>query len=92
MRYVVEADQFIEIASSGYGTHMPRSDWGIVRKLTVSVPQPQEQQAISDVLQDADAEIRALYGRIAKMVDIKQGMLQQLLAGRTRLSIEEGGV
>ncbi len=44
-----------------------------------------EQTAIAAVLSDMDAEISALEGRREKTRRIKQGMMQELLTGRTRL-------
>ncbi len=45
-----------------------------------------EQRAIASVLSDIDAEIAALEQRRDKTRAIKQGMMQQLLTGRVRLS------
>ena len=50
-------------------------------------PLPQ-QKAIAQVLSDIDTEITALEKRRAKTQAIKQGMMQELLTGRTRLKIE----
>ena len=47
--------------------------------------QKEEQRAIATVLSDMDAEITALETRLAKTQAIKQGMMQELLTGRTRL-------
>jgi type I restriction enzyme S subunit len=44
-----------------------------------------EQSAIAAVLADMDAEIAALEGRRDKTHALKQGMMQELLTGRTRL-------
>ena len=44
-----------------------------------------EQQAIANILFDMDSEITALKERRDKLMDIKQGMMQQLLTGRIRL-------
>lgn len=44
-----------------------------------------EQRAIAEILFDADAEIAALERRLDSARAIKQGMMQQLLAGRARL-------
>ena len=44
-----------------------------------------EQAAISTVLSDMDAELETLEQRRAKTAAIKQGMMQELLTGRTRL-------
>lgn len=44
-----------------------------------------EQTAIATVLSDMDADLYALESRLAKTRAIKQGMMQELLTGRTRL-------
>ena len=48
-----------------------------------------EQKAIAEVLSDMDAEIAALEAKRAKYESIKQGMMQELLTGKTRL-VETG--
>jgi type I restriction enzyme S subunit len=48
-------------------------------------PTLEEQTAIAEVLSDMDAEIAALEQRLAKTRVLKQGMIQELLTGRTRL-------
>ena len=55
---------------------------------SVEIPLPstiKEQQAIAAVLSDMDAEIAALEARREKTRALKQGMMQELLAGRIRL-------
>lgn len=47
-----------------------------------------EQRAIADIILDADDEIAALGRRLASARAIKQGMMQELLTGRTRLTEE----
>lgn len=54
-------------------------------KLKVIVPPLPEQAAIAAVLTDMDAELAALEKRLAKTRALKQGMMQELLTGRTRL-------
>ncbi len=54
-------------------------------KLKVSLPSKQEQTAIATILSDMDAEIQALEQRLGKTRQIKQGMMQELLTGKTRL-------
>jgi len=49
------------------------------------VPQPDEQLAIATLFSDMDAEIVALETRRDKTRALKQGMMQELLTGRTRL-------
>lgn len=56
------------------------------RELVVRYPADvKEQTAIATVLSDMDAEIGALQARRAKTGLLKQGMMQELLTGRTRL-------
>lgn len=45
----------------------------------------QEQQAIAQILSDMDAEIEALEQQLQKTQALKQGMMQELLTGKTRL-------
>ena len=55
---------------------------------TLPVPVPptvDEQTAIAEVLSDMDAEIAALERRREKTAHLKQGMMQELLTGKTRL-------
>jgi type I restriction enzyme, S subunit len=82
---LVRVGRFIEVASSAYGTHMPRSDWNVVKNYEVTLPPLPEQTAIAAVLSDMDAEITALEEKLAKARRIKQGMMQELLTGRIRL-------
>ena len=53
--------------------------------LEVGFPRRPEQTAIAEVLTDMDAEIAALEQRRDKTRALKQGMMQELLTGRTRL-------
>jgi type I restriction enzyme S subunit len=54
--------------------------------LWVSLPPTKaEQKRIAAVLSDMDAEIAALEAKLTKARHIKQGMMQELLSGRTRL-------
>ena len=57
----------------------------IIKALLVPLPQLAEQVAIAAVLSDMDAELAALEARRDKTRALKQGMMQELLTGRTRL-------
>lgn len=52
---------------------------------TLVLPNLEEQTAIATVLSDIDADLSALEARLVKTRDLKQGMMQELLTGRTRL-------
>ncbi|NHZ64973.1 restriction endonuclease subunit S [Massilia genomosp. 1] len=50
---IVQTDKFIEVASYSYGTHMPRSDWNVVKNYELPIPcDPEEQIAIAAILSD----------------------------------------
>ena len=82
---LVQTDQFIEAASIAYGTHMPRADWSVIKNYEIPLPLLDEQQAIATILSDMDAEIAALEQKREKTHMLKQGMMQELLTGKTRL-------
>ena len=54
-------------------------------KIFLPVPSIEEQTAIAKILADMDSEIQALEKRLVKTRQIKQGMMQELLTGKTRL-------
>ena len=56
-----------------------------IRDAAVSIPELQEQTAVATLLSDLDAELAALEARRDKTRALKQGMMQELLTGRTRL-------
>jgi type I restriction enzyme, S subunit len=60
-----------------------------VRSYKVCIPGLPEQQAIASVISDIDSELQRLKGQSSKTRQIKQGMMQELLTGRTRLATPE---
>ncbi|HFG1787593.1 TPA: restriction endonuclease subunit S [Vibrio cholerae] len=70
------------VASLGVQANIGTSD---IRKAKVPLPSIKEQTAIATILSDMDTEIQALEQRLGKTRQIKQGMMQELLTGKTRL-------
>ncbi|WP_083199738.1 restriction endonuclease subunit S [Pseudomonas defluvii] len=56
-----------------------------IENIEIKTPHVTEQTAIATVLSDMDAELAALEQRLTKTRALKQGMMQELLTGRTRL-------
>jgi len=54
-------------------------------QLLIPLPPLEEQIAISAILLDMDAELRALQQRLVKTRALKQALMQELLTGKTRL-------
>jgi type I restriction enzyme S subunit len=68
--------------TGGAQPHIHAKDLTPLKALVPSMP---EQVAIAAVLSDMDAELSALEARRDKTRDLKQGMMQELLTGKTRL-------
>lgn len=71
------------LAASAGGSTVAGTSTKEIKALVISLPPVAEQRAIANALSDADAEIAALERRLAADRAIKQGMMQDLLAGRT---------
>lgn len=85
LRYIYERMQLIDFSVVDH-----KRRWiAEYSKLEVEMPDAEEQVAVATVLDDVADGIIALRERLAKARSIKQGMMQQLLTGRTRLSVEE---
>ncbi|MFO1493342.1 MAG: restriction endonuclease subunit S [Lysobacterales bacterium] len=76
------ARQIKLLTNSSSQGNIGMSDIGLLR-----IPKPllPEQEAIATILSDMDAELAALEARRDKTHMLKQGMMQELLTGRTRL-------
>lgn len=58
----------------------------IVHRVVIPIPTIAEQIAIAQILSDMDEEIRQLEAERDKYMLVKQGMMQELLTGKTRLN------
>ena len=71
------------------GSNYPAVSSRDVRMFEYLLPEITEQEAIGAVLADAEAELAVLHARLQKARAVKQGMMQELLTGRTRLPVRE---
>jgi len=69
------------LSGSGMG-FVPKK---VLKDLQIPVPPKQEQSRIEEILTDSDSQIQALENLIVKKRDVKQGTMQELLTGKTRL-------
>lgn len=76
------APQIRAIASEQAVPMINKSEFSEIK---IYMPKLDEQEAISLILSDIDEEVEALCIRLNKTKAIKQGMMQELLTGRTRL-------
>jgi type I restriction enzyme S subunit len=75
-------EQILQLVTGTTVFHLYGSD---MAKFEFLLPGQAEQTAIASLLSDLDAELAALEARRDKTRALKQGMMQELLTGRTRL-------
>jgi type I restriction enzyme S subunit len=85
--YIVSYDKFLNYLgeNSTGGTYPTCRKEDILDYKYLAPKSSQEQTAIAQVLSDMDAEIDDLEQKLDKYKMIKQGMMQELLTGKTRL-------
>ena len=69
-------------------TSIPQINNKHIIPFLIAAPNIEEQTAIATILSDMDNQIQILEQRLAKTGQIKQGMMQELLTGRTRLPFD----
>ena len=74
-----------EIANQGQQGTQSNLNKGMVQDILINIPVIEEQQTIAQILYDMDAEITQLETKKEKYQAIKQGMMQELITGKTRL-------
>ena len=86
LSYYFHSEPFKQrVRSVAVGQTMASLNTQIVNAIQIAVPLLLEQRAIAEILSDMDAEIAALEVRREKTRLLKQGMMQELLTGKTRL-------
>jgi type I restriction enzyme S subunit len=86
LSYQFHSERFKQaVRNVAVGQTMASLNTKILNGLVVYLPTLAEQSAIADVLSDTDAELAALEARLDKTRLLKQGMMQELLTGKTRL-------
>lgn len=74
-----------KICSSSSGSTVSGISIIDLKRLEMRIPDIKEQNYITEILDEMDAEISILESRIRKTKSLKQAMMQELLTGRTRL-------
>lgn len=85
--YLLHTDDFVNrVMDNCTGTSYPAINPNILATFLFLIPPTLDEQcAISKILSDMDAEIKALQEKRNKYAAIKEGMMQQLLTGKIRL-------
>ena len=88
--YLLANERFVNYVMSGgvKGIKMPRGDKEYIMHYPVRVPVDKSEQAIiANSLAAMDEEIEALEIERDKMIQIREGAMDDLLTGRVRLSV-----
>jgi type I restriction enzyme S subunit len=64
-------------------------DTKVLKAFDIWAPDRDTQRQVISVFDDITSELEVLTARLDKAKAIKQGMMQQLLTGRTRLPVQE---
>nr|WP_076392976.1 restriction endonuclease subunit S [Rhizobium sp. RU33A] len=85
-RYLSHLFEFLNLNRVSEASAQPGLSVEKIRKIEVRAsPREGEQERIAQILDEMDAEIRALESRSKKARRVKEGMMQNLLTGRIRL-------
>lgn len=83
---LMSKDVFNQYLSKASGSGVLNLNKELVKVVELNRPKDiKEQKAIAQILSDMDLEIEALEAKKEKYKGIKQGMMQELLTGKTRL-------
>lgn len=88
LRYFFQSEEFKRQIDEHLGATINQITNGSLNSFFVALPAPEEQVWIVSQLEDIDAVITSLDERLKKARAVKQGMMQQLLTGKTRLPTE----
>lgn len=85
--YYMRSSEFQnQFTSSSNGSTRQSVGMHYIRNLIIRKPSTEEQTALSQCLGDMDYEIRKLEEKLSKYQKIKQGMMEELLTGKVRLT------
>lgn len=79
----------VQKSRAGQGDAIVHIQSSALAEIRVRIPSLEEQEAVAEKLVDFDKEIDALERRLESARNVKQGMMQELLTGRTRLPAED---
>lgn len=83
--FMSQSGWFARVDEASGGTTRKRIARSNLGRMPLFMPPIKEQQAMSELFTDMDAEIQALETRLEKARQVKEGMMQNLLTGRIRL-------
>lgn len=86
-KFVYYKIKSLDVSRFGTGTGVPTLNRNIVHKVFIAIPKYEEQQKIADILSSIDEKISVNKKLKEKLITLKKGLMQDLLSGRVRVSI-----
>lgn len=88
-KYMLELMLPKRLARETKAGSMPYIVLSTLSDMLLLYPAPQEQNRISEILQNADREIDLFRQKLTKLEEQKKGLMQVLLTGKVRLAVKE---
>lgn len=76
--WLIQTDDFIEIANKSSGSKMPRADWSLISSQNFQFPIEKEQNKIANFLLAIDDKINLTENQIQQTQQYKKGLLQNM--------------
>lgn len=88
--YLIQTDNFNQIANLSTGSKMPRSDWHSMAIVGFNIPTLPEQKRIAEFLSDIDTKIEKLTRKKELTEQYKKGAMQKIFSQKIRFKDENG--
>ena len=87
--YCLQQDRVLGyVTNRTFGTKMPRTSWSELKGILVPIPPLGEQKQIAEILSLIDENIEGYEKEKMEYEELKKGLMQQLLTGKTRVKVE----
>lgn len=87
--YCLQQDRVLGyVTNRTFGTKMPRTSWSELKGILVPIPPLEEQKQIAEILSLIDENIEGYEKEKMEYEELKKGLMQQLLTGKTRVKVE----
>lgn len=87
--YCLQQDRVLGyVTKRTFGTKMPRTSWKEIKEIFIPIPPIKEQKKIASILSSVDEDIDGYVQEKVTYEELKKGLMQQLLTGKTRVKVD----